>query len=89
MPAQEQESVDSVDLRIEERQRATSGRKPVPIREYVHTRKMKISRLKTLAEDKMLSVDERKKYRAQKFALQRRLEEKIRAYERRKRRHEQ
>ncbi len=46
-----------------------SGRKPLPIKFYVKTRKVKIAQLKKLSEDKSLSVNDRKKYRAQKFAL--------------------
>ena len=74
----------SVNFQLEKRAKSTSGRKPVPIREYVQTRKLKIAKLKSLADDKRLTVDERKKYRAQKFALQRRLEEKVKAYEKKK-----
>lgn len=71
-------------MHVEEREKATSGRKPVPIREYVQTRRLKIQKLKNLADDKRLSVDERKKFRAQKFALQRRLDEKIKNYEKKR-----
>lgn len=55
----------------------SSGRKPLPIKYYVHTRKAKIKQLKSLSEDKTLTVADRKKFRAQKFALQRRLKVKI------------
>lgn len=65
--------------------RVQSGRKPLPIKYYVKTRKLKIATLKKLSEDKTLSVNERKKYRAQKFALQRRLQLKVSNYESRKR----
>lgn len=62
----------------------SSGRKPLPIKYYVHTRKAKIKQLKMLSEDKTLSVADRKKYRAQKFALQRRLNIKVAKHEKRK-----
>jgi len=62
----------------------SSGRKPLPIKYYVHTRKAKIKQLKLLSEDKSLSVADRKKYRAQKFALQRRLNIKVAKHEKKK-----
>ena len=59
------------------RQKATSGRKPVPIKEYLQSRKQRIDNLKLLANNKQLPVKERKRWRAQLFALKRRLNEKI------------
>ena len=41
-----------------------TGRKPVPFTEYHLTRKRKIENLQHLSNDKNLSVQERKRYRA-------------------------
>jgi len=45
------------------------GRKPVPIKEYIKTRIQRLKTLENLTNDKFLSVEKRKRYRAQKFAL--------------------
>ena len=57
-----------------------TGRKPVPLHEYQQTRQLKINRLQHLSDDKNLSVKERKRYRAQKYALQKRLSLKLKAH---------
>jgi hypothetical protein len=49
-----------------------TGRRPVPIREYVETRMQKLKELTMISKDKNLSASQRKKFRAQKYALQKR-----------------
>lgn len=49
-----------------------TGRRPVPIREYVDTRLQKLKELTIISRDKNLTPSQRKKYRAQKYALQKR-----------------
>lgn len=58
---QEQEQAE---MGVNANNKLSSGRKPLPIKYYVHTRKAKIKQLKLLSEDKSLSVADRKKYRA-------------------------
>lgn len=64
--------------------RSQTGRKPVPLSEYRQTRQRKIDNLQRLSDDKNLSVKERKRYRAQKYALQKRLQVKLKAYRKNK-----
>lgn len=78
------QELQGADLGINTNNKLSSGRKPLPIKYYVHTRKAKIKQLKLLSEDKSLSVADRKKYRAQKFALQRRLNIKVAKHEKKK-----
>lgn len=46
-----------------------AGRKPVPCKQYLKTRMLKLVSLNNLSNEKKLPADKRKKYRAQKFAL--------------------
>ena len=57
-----------------------TGRKPVPFAEYRLTRQRKIDYLQRLSNDKTLSAKERKRYRAQKYALQKRLLLKLKVF---------
>jgi len=72
-------STDSIMEGIRNNQMQT-GRKPVPFAEYLTTRQLKIDHLQKLSDDKNLSVKERKRYRAQKYALQKRLQLKLKAH---------
>lgn len=72
-------STDSIMEGIRNNQLQT-GRKPVPFAEYLTTRQLKIDHLQKLSDDRNLSVKDRKRYRAQKYALQKRLQLKLKAH---------
>jgi len=56
------------------------GRNPVPIKKYLATRILRLEELHRLANDRNLDSKNRKKHRAQKFALKRRIELKIKSH---------
>lgn len=49
----------------------------MPIREYITTRMLKLKELAVVSKDKNLTAGQRKKFRAQKYALHKRFKEKL------------
>lgn len=49
----------------------------MPCKQYLKTRMLKLISLNNLSNEKKLPAEKRKKYRAQKFALQKRIEVKL------------
>ena len=62
--------------------RSLPGRKALPLKEYLQTRKKKLDQLQKQVSNFKLTVKERNRYRAQAASLKKRMRDRILAYRR-------